>query len=107
MYNVYVPVLDWFVGDIFSKQGNCYVGSVGAEGIESNAFCYKVWLQREDDGCKIICEVYDCLTTTNFDKHQRAEFLGDEQGFNEAKKWINSKYTDYISAGRDKIRLTF
>ena len=107
MDNIYVPVFDWFIGDIFSKQGNCYVGSVGAEGISSNAFCYKVWLERGDDGCKIVCVVYDCLTANDPDKHQKSEFSGDEQGFSEAKDWMNSKFADYLKNGRNKLKLIF
>ena len=107
MENVYIPVFDWFVGDVFSKQGNCYVGSVGAEGISSNAFCYKVWLERNDDGVKLVCIVYDCLTANDSDKHQKADFSGDEQGFTDLKHWLNSKYEDYLKAGRNKLKLSF
>ena len=102
-----LPIFDWFVGDVFSKFGNCYVGSVGALSIFNNAFCYKVCLDRSGETALLRCDCYDVLTISEPQAHITAEFEGTPEGWSDVQQWLVDRYSDYINAGRNKLSVEF
>ena len=107
MSRVSIPIEEWFVGDVFSKKGNCYVGSVGATSISSNAFCYRVWLERTDEGPKLKGETYDVLTASDPDQHQFVAFDWDESGWLQMCGWLDRAYEAYLQEKRTELVVAF
>ncbi len=103
MEEIKLPLLSWFVGDVYAKFGNRYVGSVGAVNIAANAFCYVAWLDRSGDVPLLKCESYDVLNRNNTDAHEAAEFPATEDGLREANEWVNTRYSEYLAAGKNKL----
>lgn len=102
-----LPIYDWFVGDPFKKTGNCFVGSAGAVSLSSNAFCYRVWLERGDDGATLCGEVYDVLTQADAARHAVASFPGDKGGWEQLHGWLLEQYQSYLDQKRNELTVSF
>ena len=102
-----LPIFDWFIGDPFKKTGNRYVGSVGATSITANAFCYRVWLERGEDGAKLIAESFDVLTKNQPDTHAQSTFDGNEEGHAALCAWLDAQYEEYVKAKRNELVVSF
>ncbi len=103
MQTVEIPILDWFTGDVFRSYGNTYLGAVGANSLSANAFCYKIWLERKDNGTVLKAIAYDVLTKEKASSAEPTVFNGDAEGWQKAKDWLNEEYQKYIKDGRNEL----
>lgn len=104
---VEIPILEWFTGDIFSNKGNRYVGSIGATSISANAFCFQVWLERNDGNAVLKTISYDVLSRDQSLNTEPVEFSGDPDGWTKTRDWLNSQYEKYVSDGRNDLTVEF
>ncbi len=104
---VSIPIFEWFIGDVFSKKGNTYVGSFGATSIQSNAFCYRVWLERTEEGAFLKGETYDVLTAQDADAHAFSSFDGSEDGWHSMQDWLNGQLSEYLQNKRNELMVSF
>lgn len=104
---IQIPILEWFAGNVFSNKGNRYVGSVGATAISANAFCYQVWLERNEQGELLKAQAYDVLSKSEPEKYEQAEFPANEEGRNQVEEWLNAAYQRYLDNGRDALTVEF
>ena len=107
MDQITLPIFDWFVGETYRKTGNCFTGSVGFTSISNNAFCYRAWLERGEDGVFLKGETYDILTKNEADKHDSASFAGNPQGREELLVWLGERYQAYLDQKRNEMTASF
>lgn len=104
---VNIPIFEWFIGDVFSSKGNRYIGSVGATTITANAFCYQVWLERNDGNTELFAIAYDVLTRNEAIESTPVKFNGDAEGWKSVCDWLNERYDKYIADARNKLTVEF
>ena len=104
---VKIPIFEWFIGDVFSSKGNRYTGAVGATSLSANAFCYQVWLERNDGNTELFAIAYDVLTQATANELEPAKFNGDAEGWTDVCDWLNGQYDKYIADGRNKLTVEF
>ena len=72
---IFVPRLGWLSGDKFSDHGNTYTASVDSVRLDFNAFCYKLVVDKKEEGNFFIAaESYDVLTKNEPETHKTARF---------------------------------
>lgn len=105
---IFVPRLGWLSGDKFSDHGNTYTASVDSVRLDFNAFCYKLVVDKKEEGNFFIAaESYDVLTKNEPETHKTARFPLSEEGREQIHAWLIERYEEYLNADRDEIPVTF
>ena len=103
-----IPALNWFESNPWAKVGNKYTGSIGATSIQNNAFLFRINFYRKDEGNELVAEVYDSISQLdNEAEYLTRTFAGNQDGRAEMIEWLEFKYSEFKSLGKDKLPINF
>lgn len=103
---VKLPNYVWFLGNIpFRGAGNVYSGSAGCDpmlgNISSKVFRYRVWIQKNDDGMRLIAGHYIGeynYESTDSEIITEKVFDASPEGILEAESWIQDAQDNALAA---------
>lgn len=104
-----IPTLNWFESNPWAKVGNKFTGSIGASGINNNAFMFRINYYRREEGNFLSAEVYDSISQidNSVTEYTTREFEGSEEGRNDLIDWLEFQYSQFRNEGKDKLKLHY
>lgn len=104
-----IPTLNWFESNPWAKVGNKYTGSIGAVGINNNAFLYRINYYRKDEGNILVAEVYDSISQLDdsVTEYTSKTFEGSQNGRNDMIEWLEFQYSQFCDEGKDKLKIQY